>query len=266
MKKMKVFLGPCMLESWDLSAKVAHYLVTELKPFENKIDVYFKGSFDKANRTSFESYRGPGLEEGLKILARIKKDFGLKTLTDYHLPEQAEEVAKIVDVLQVPAFLCRQSDIVFAGAQACQKYNRILKIKKGQFLAPQDTQNIVAKASQFLKPEQILLTERGTSFGYNTLVVDMASFEIMKSFGVEAIHDATHCVQRPGGQGKTSGGNRDFIEPLAKAAIAAGASGLFMEIHPSPSEALSDSATQWPMEKTKELLEKLIRIKEACDA
>lgn len=265
MKKMDFFIGPCVLESQELATQIAQTLLEELKPFASEINLHFKGSFDKANRSSIDSYRGPGIEEGLKILEGINKSFGLKTITDYHLPEQAMQVASVVDVLQVPAFLCRQTDMIFAGAEACQKYNRELKVKKGQFLSPEETQNIVNKATHFLSKDKILLTERGTSFGYNNLIVDMASFEIMKSFGVRAIHDATHCVQRPGGLGTSTGGKREQILVLAQAAVAAGADGIFMETHPDPSKAKSDAATALPLNEVKAIVEKLLKIKRALD-
>lgn len=262
MSKMDLFLGPCVLESEQLAMDIAGKLVEDLAPFKDKITLSFKGSFDKANRSSIDSYRGPGLEKGLAILENVAKKYKLPTITDFHLPDQAMEVASVVDTLQVPAFLCRQTDLIIAGAEACAKFNRQLKVKKGQFLSPEETENIVDKASHFISKDRILLTERGTSFGYNNLVVDMASFQIMKSFGVRTIHDATHCVQRPGGLGKSTGGKREQIFSLAKAAVAAGADGVFMEVHPHPEKALSDSTTQLPLERAKEIIEKLLLIKE----
>lgn len=261
-RKLDFFIGPCVLESEDLAMRIADHLVCELKPFENKITLTFKGSFDKANRTSIDSYRGPGIDEGMRIMEKVKTSFGLKTLTDFHENSQAMKLAEVIDVLQVPAFLCRQTDIIAAGANACKKYNRILKVKKGQFLSPEETKNIVDKASTIIELDQILLTERGSSFGYNNLVVDMASFQIMKSFGVKAIHDATHCVQRPGGLGNQTGGKREQILVLAKAAVAAGADGIFMETHPNPEKAMSDSATSLPLDNIKNIVEQLIRIYE----
>jgi 2-dehydro-3-deoxyphosphooctonate aldolase (KDO 8-P synthase) len=265
MKKMDFYIGPCVIESADLAKEIAETLLKDLEPFMSEINLHFKGSFDKANRSSFTSYRGPGIEDGLKILEMINKQYGLPTLTDYHIPDQAEAVAQVVNVLQVPAFLCRQTDMIFAGAQACKKYDRELKIKKGQFLSPEETKNIVDKASHFLPKEKIILTERGSSFGYNNLVVDMASFQIMKSFGVRAIHDATHCVQRPGGLGTATGGKREQILVLAKAAVAAGADGIFMECHPIPEKALSDSATALPLHSVKSVVEKLLKIRRAVE-
>lgn len=261
--KMDFFIGPCVLESRDLAMQIAERLVKDLEPFKNKINLHFKGSFDKANRSSFTSYRGPGLEEGLKIMQEVNKTFGIPTITDFHLPDQAEAVASVVHVLQVPAFLCRQTDMIHSGALACTKYKRDLKVKKGQFLSPEETKNIVDKAvSAGLSKDHILLTERGSSFGYNNLVVDMASFQIMKSFGVRTVHDATHCVQRPGGLGTSTGGKREQILTLARAAVAAGADGVFMECHPDPAKALSDSATALPLDQVKGIVEKLLAIKE----
>lgn len=264
MSKVDFFIGPCVLESEALAMEVAERLVKDLEPFKDKITLNFKGSFDKANRSAIDSYRGPGIDEGLRILEKVSKEFGLPTITDFHLPEQAEIVASVVDTIQVPAFLCRQTDIILAGAEACKKHNARLKVKKGQFLAPADTKNIVDKAANYLDKSQILLTERGTSFGYNNLIVDMASFQIMKSFGVQTIHDCTHSVQMPGGLGKATGGKRDQIFTLAKAAAAAGADGFFMEAHPNPEKALSDATSQLPIEKIKDLVGTLLRIKEAA--
>ena len=260
--KLDLFIGSCVLESEEMSLRIADKLVKELKPFEDRITLTYKGSFDKANRTSINSYRGPGIDEGMRILQKVKDTFGLPVLTDFHEASQAMKLATLVDVLQVPAFLCRQTDIIAAGAEACAKYGRILKVKKGQFLSPEETKNIVDKATTFLPKNQILLTERGSSFGYNNLVVDMASFQIMKSFGVKTVHDATHCVQRPGGLGNATGGKREQILVLAKAAIAAGADGIFMETHPDPDKALSDPATSLPLDQIKSIVEQLLRIYE----
>jgi 2-dehydro-3-deoxyphosphooctonate aldolase (KDO 8-P synthase) len=260
--KMMLFSGPCVLESEELAFEIAGFLKESLTPFSDRLDLTFKGSFDKANRSSVDSYRGPGIEKGLAILAKVKKELSLPVITDFHLPEQAEEVASVVDTLQIPAFLCRQTDLIVAGAKACAKYDRQLKIKKGQFLSPEETSNIVHKVENFLPKEKIILTERGSSFGYNNLVVDMASFMIMKSFGVRTVHDATHCVQKPGGLGDKTGGKREQIEVLAKAALAAGADGLFMECHPNPTKALSDATTCLELSKMPVMIEKLLRIYE----
>lgn len=258
-----IFSGPCVLESEELALEIAQSLQEQLKPFGDKVKLTFKGSFDKANRTSINSYRGPGIEKGLKIMEAVKAKTGLPVITDFHLPEQAEEVASVCNVLQIPAFLCRQTDMIIAGAEACKKYNGTLKIKKGQFLSPGETKNIVEKAENFISKDQILLTERGTSFGYNNLIVDMASFSIMKSFGVKTIHDATHCVQRPGGLGNKTGGKREQILVLARAAVAAGADGVFMECHPNPEKALSDASTSLELTKVGSIVESLLKIKEA---
>lgn len=264
MKKIDFFVGTCVVESEELTLRVAESLKKSLAPFEKEIQLTYKGSFDKANRTSLDSFRGLGLEEGLRILEKVKNDLDLPLITDFHEPEQAEAVADVVDVLQVPAFLCRQTDLVTAGARACAKYKRRLNIKKGQFLSPWDVEHIIVKACDFLSPDRILLTERGSCFGYNNLVVDMASFKIMESFGVQTIHDCTHCVQRPGGSGKKSGGRRESIQVLARAAAAAGACGFFMECHPTPSQALSDAATSLPLEDIPPLVESLLRVMKAA--
>jgi 2-dehydro-3-deoxyphosphooctonate aldolase (KDO 8-P synthase) len=260
--KLKLFIGPCVLESEALAMTIAESLVRDLEQFNAKIDLTFKGSFDKANRTSIKSYRGPGLEEGLRILEKVRTEFKLPVITDFHAPGQADAVASVVDVLQVPAFLSRQTDMIVAGAEACKKYNRILKVKKAQFMSPEETENIVTKAEELLPKEQIYLTERGTCFGYNNLIVDMASFQIMKGFGVKTVFDATHAVQRPGGRGTSTGGKREQIVVLAKAAIAAGADGVFMETHPEPAKALSDSATALELTKIKEIVETLVKLYE----
>ncbi len=260
MKPLELFIGPCMLESRELAMEVAKELKNQLAPFEGQIRMSFKGSFDKANRSSIDSYRGPGLEKGLAILSEVKEKYGYELITDFHTPEQAQEVAKVVDTLQVPAFLCRQTDMIIAGAKACAENKGRLKIKKGQFLSPAETKNIVDKAENFLPKESILLTERGSSFGYNHLIVDMTSFQIMKSFGVTTIHDATHCVQRPGALGKVTGAYREGIPALARAALAAGADGIFMECHPNPEKAKSDSTSCLKVTEVRELIGGLLKI------
>lgn len=218
----------------------------------------FKASFDKANRTSANSERGSGIEEGLAILARVKSELGLPVTTDIHLPEQAAIAASVVDILQIPAFLCRQSDLLEAAAATGKPVN----VKKGQFLAPWDTRNIVEKLRAF-DADGIMLTERGTSFGYNTLVVDMPGLETMRSYGVPVCFDATHSAQRPGGAGETTGGVRESIPAMARAAVAVGIDALFLETHPDPEHALSDAATQWPLDRLEGLLESLARIRDA---
>lgn len=259
---LEFFIGPCVLESEALAMEIAESLTKNLEPFKDRMTLTFKGSFDKANRSSIDSYRGPGLEEGLRILQKIKDDFGLPVITDFHYPEQADAVAEVCDVLQVPAFLCRQTDMILAGAKACAEKGSRLKVKKGQFLSPEETKNIVDKAKTYLKEDAILLTERGTTFGYNRLIVDMASFEIMKSFGVKTVHDATHCVQRPGGLGTSTGGAREQIPALAKAAIAAGADGVFMETHPTPDKAKSDPTNCMDLKLIPSMVESLLKIYE----
>lgn len=265
MKKLNLICGLCVLESEELALEVAEKIQEAIKPVEDKVHFTFKGSFDKANRSSFDSYRGPGMEKGLEILSKVQATFNVPTLTDIHLPEQCETVASVVDILQVPAFLCRQTDLVVAAAKACEKFGRELNVKKGQFLSPEEANNIVKKVEGFLPVSSLMLTERGTSFGYNNLVVDMSSFKIMKSFGTRVIHDATHCVQRPGGLGKSTGGKREQIEVLARAAIAAGADGIFMETHPTPDKALSDPATCLDLKKVGEVVGQLVKIKEVVD-
>lgn len=255
--KLLTFCGPCVLESQELATEIAGFLKENLN---DSFELVFKGSFDKANRTSIDSYRGPGIDLGLKILESIKKDFSLPTVTDIHLPEQADQVASVVDYVQIPAFLCRQTDLIVSSAEACAKYGKSLKIKKGQFLAPWDTINIVKKIGSILPADRIYLTERGSSFGYNNLIVDMASFDEMKKSGAKAIYDATHSVQRPGGLGHQTGGKREQIVTLAKAAMAAGADGVFMEAHPNPEKALSDSATCLPLKEVPYILENLLKI------
>lgn len=215
----------------------------------------FKASFDKANRTSAGTTRGAGMEAGLQIIADTASKFGLPCTTDIHLPEQAAEVAPVIDLLQIPAFLCRQSDLLEAAAAT----GRPVNVKKGQFLAPNDTKNIVEKLASF-GASGTMLTERGTSFGYNTLIVDMPGLEIMRSFGVPVCFDATHSAQRPGGMGASSGGVRESIPAMVRAAVAVGIDALFLEVHPDPAHALSDAATQWPLARARELLEQVKRL------
>ncbi|MCY4643024.1 MAG: 3-deoxy-8-phosphooctulonate synthase [Bacteriovoracales bacterium] len=262
--RVDFFIGTCVIEGESETLEVARFLKKELAFLEERIRLTYKGSFDKANRTSLDSFRGPGLGEGLRILEKIKGETGLSVITDFHDPSQAESVARVVDTLQIPAFLCRQTDMIASGAKACARYKRRLNIKKGQFLAPWDVEHIANKAKAFLPMENILITERGTSFGYNNLVVDMSSFETMKSMGLQTVHDCTHCVQRPGGLGKTSGGKRESIVTLAKAAAAAGADGFFMECHPDPPKALSDAATSLPLDRVRPLVETLLEIRDVC--
>ncbi len=216
------------------------------------LNYVFKASFDKANRTSGNTARGDGMEAGLAILREVGDRFGLPTTTDVHLPDQADPVAAVVDLLQVPAFLCRQTDLL----EACAKTRRPVNVKKGQFLAPEDTKNIVEKLRSFGAAD-VMLTERGTTFGYHALVVDMPGLEVMRAFGVPVCFDATHSAQRPGAAGGASGGNRDAIPALARAAAAVGIDALFLEVHPDPANALSDRETQWPLDRAEELLKQV---------
>ncbi len=248
--------GPCVIESeqlvMDTAGRVAE-IATSLG-----IPYIFKSSFDKANRTSITSFRGPGLEKGLAILKKVKDQFSLPVLTDVHTEEQATEAGKVVDVLQIPAFLCRQTDLLIAAA----KTGTVVNVKKGQFLSPIEMGNAVKKMEE-CGNRRIVLTERGSSFGYHNLVVDMRSFPILRSFGYPVVFDATHSVQLPGGGGTKSSGQREFVEPLACAAAGAGVDGFFMEVHPDPDTALSDGPNMVPLHQLKSLLERVLRI---CDA
>jgi len=219
------------------------------------MSLIYKSSFDKANRSSYESYRGPGLEQGLAILAQVKKELGLPLLTDVHEDTPLDEVADVVDVLQTPAFLCRQTNFI----QRVAAQGKPVNIKKGQFLAPWDMQNVVDKASA-TGNEQIMVCERGASFGYNTLVSDMRGLAVMRDTGCPVVFDATHSVQQPGGLGKSSGGQREHVSVLARAAVAAGISGLFMETHENPEQALSDGPNSWPLDQMADLLGMLLQI------
>lgn len=248
--------GPCLAESLGMCQDVAG-TVSELCK-ELGLNYIFKASFDKANRTSGNSVRGFGMDEGLEIIQTVGKEFGLPTTTDIHLPDQAEPVAKVVDILQIPAFLSRQSDILEASAATGKPVN----VKKGQFLAPHDTKNIVEKLRSY-DSKGIMLTERGTSFGYNTLIVDMPGLEVMRSYGVPVCFDATHSAQRPGGAGTATGGVRESIPAMVRAAIAVGIDALFLEVHPDPDNALSDSATQWKLSRIREILEPAVALHQA---
>ncbi len=252
----ELLAGPCVIEDEGIVMEIAEKVkaITD----ELGIDYYFKASFDKANRTSIHSYRGPGLEEGLKILQKVKDKYGLKVVTDIHEPYQAEPVSKVVDMIQIPAFLCRQTDLLVAAA----KTGKLINVKKAQFLAPWDMKNVINKLVESGN-NNILICERGTSFGYNNLVVDMTGLIEMKKFGYPIIFDATHSVQKPGGKGNTSGGNREFVEYIAKAAVAIGVDGLFMEVHPDPDKALSDGPNMVKLSELKQILRKIIAIKKA---
>jgi 2-dehydro-3-deoxyphosphooctonate aldolase (KDO 8-P synthase) len=240
--------GPCVIESKQLALDTAGMLKEICA--ELGVPFIYKSSYDKANRSSGKSFRGPGVDEGLKILAEVKLQIGVPVLTDVHEAGEIDAAAAVVDVLQTPAFLCRQTDFINAVASAGKPVN----IKKGQFLAPGDMKNVVAKARQASGKDNILVCERGVSFGYNNLVSDMRSLAIMRETGCPVVFDATHSVQLPGGQGTVSGGQREFVPVLARAAVASGVSGLFMETHPDPDKALSDGPNAWPLAKMRQLL------------
>ncbi|HIP53427.1 MAG TPA: 3-deoxy-8-phosphooctulonate synthase [Chromatiales bacterium] len=247
--------GPCVVESEQLALDTAG----ELKEITRRLGIPFiyKSSFDKANRSSGESYRGPGQEEGLRVLAEVKRQIDVPVLTDVHEDTPLAEVAEVVDVLQTPAFLCRQTNFIRAVA----RQGRPVNIKKGQFLAPWDMVHVVAKARSEGN-DQIMVCERGVSFGYNNLVSDMRSLAVMRETGCPVVYDATHSVQLPGGQGASSGGQREFVPVLARAAVAAGIAGLFMETHPHPDKALSDGPNSWPLNRIESLLEVLMALDE----
>ncbi|MCU0913648.1 MAG: 3-deoxy-8-phosphooctulonate synthase [Planctomycetes bacterium] len=233
--------GPCVMESEELCLQIAARLVQISAA--TGVGIIFKASFDKANRSSISSYRGPGLTEGMKILAKVRRATGLPVMTDVHEPAQAVEAAKTVDCLQVPAFLCRQTDLLCA----CAGTGRPVSIKKGQFLSPAEMGNVVEKM-RACKNDKIILTERGTFFGYNRLVNDMTGLAVMQQLGCPVVFDATHSTQQPGGLGAASGGRREMAPLLARAAVAAGANGLFLEVHPKPDQALSDAASMLPLD------------------
>jgi len=245
--------GPCVIESEQLNLKTAETLknITD----ELSIPFIFKSSFDKANRSSHSSFRGPGLEEGLRILEKIKTELGVPVLTDVHEDTPFDEVADVVDVLQTPAFLCRQTNFIQSVAKAGKPVN----IKKGQFMAPWDMGNVVEKA-RAVGNQQVMVCERGYSFGYNNLVSDMRGLAVMRETSAPVVYDATHSVQLPGGQGSCAGGQREHVPVLARVAIASGISGLFMESHPDPANALSDGPNSWPLPRMKELLTTLVEI------
>jgi 2-dehydro-3-deoxyphosphooctonate aldolase (KDO 8-P synthase) len=245
--------GPCVIESEGLALETS----AQLKAMAEKLGIPFiyKSSFDKANRSSSQSYRGPGMEEGLRILEKVQRDIGVPVLTDVHEDTPLDEVADVVDVLQTPAFLCRQTNFIHNVARTGKPVN----IKKGQFLAPWDMGNVVDKARE-TGNEQIMVCDRGYTFGYNNLISDMRSLSVMRDTGCPVVFDATHSVQLPGGQGSSSGGQREFVPVLARAAVAAGISGIFMETHPDPAQALSDGPNAWPLDKMAALLETLMTI------
>lgn len=252
---LSFILGPCVVES----AQHALFMAQEINDICKVVGVRFvyKSSFDKANRSSIESFRGGGMEFGLEVLAQVKDEIGVPVITDIHEPWQAEKVGDIADILQIPAFLCRQTDLLVAAA----KTGKAVNVKKGQFLAPWDVKNIVEKLRD-AGCEKILLTERGASFGYNNLVVDFRSFPIMREFGVPVVFDVTHSLQLPGGLGKATGGQSQYIENLARAGVACGVDAVFMEVHDNPTKAPSDGPNQLPLERLEKLLLKLKRIHE----
>jgi 2-dehydro-3-deoxyphosphooctonate aldolase (KDO 8-P synthase) len=249
-------LGPCVIESHDLTLRIADTLAQLAARLE--LPVIFKASFDKANRTSGKSFRGPGLFEGLKTLGAVKQRTGLPLITDVHETQQIEAVAEVCDVIQIPAFLARQTDLVLAAARTGKTVN----VKKGQFMAPWDMKNVVSKMHE-VENRRLLLTERGSTFGYNTLVSDMRSIPWMQDLGCPVIFDATHSVQMPGGAGDRSGGDRRMVPHLARAAVAAGCDGLFLETHPRPDEALSDGPNMVPLDELPRLVETCLRLRAA---
>lgn len=245
--------GPCVIESESLVMQVAEYMATLTQRLG--IPYIFKASFDKANRSSHDSYRGPGMSAGLEILNKVKQQIGIPVLTDIHEDTPLDEVASIVDVLQTPAFLCRQTNFI----QNVARCGKPVNIKKGQFLSPWDMQHVIHKAHA-VGNHQIMVCERGASFGYNNLISDMRSLEVMKGFNVPVVFDATHSVQLPGGQGSASGGQREFVPVLARAATAVGVAGIFMETHPNPEKALSDGPNSWPLDQMASLLQTLMAL------
>jgi 2-dehydro-3-deoxyphosphooctonate aldolase (KDO 8-P synthase) len=245
--RLTIIAGPCVIESKEHALMMARECAERVKGAG--LDYVFKSSFDKANRSSVKSFRGHGIEQGLEILQRVKEEAGIPVLTDIHEISHVEPAAKVVDILQIPAFLCRQTDLIVAAAQSGKAVN----VKKGQFLAPHDTRNIIEKA-RAVGCEKIMLTERGVSFGYNNLVVDMRSFPIMRGFGVPVVYDVTHSLQLPGGLGHATGGQSEYIEPLARAGVACGVDAVFMEVHDNPSVAPSDGPNMLPLERLEALL------------
>jgi 2-dehydro-3-deoxyphosphooctonate aldolase (KDO 8-P synthase) len=255
---LTIIAGPCVIEDAETTLQIAAYLKKLSQELE--LQLVFKASFDKANRTSIHSFRGPGLEKGLKILARVKAELDLMILSDVHESRQIEEASQILDIIQIPAFLCRQTDFLLAAARSAKPIN----IKKGQFLAPWDMANIVEKIRS-TGNQRVILTERGASFGYNNLVVDFRGIQIMQSTGCPVIFDATHSVQLPGGDGTRSGGQREYAPLLARAAVAAGADGLFLEVHPDPDSALCDGPNSLPLDQLRGLFTQLIAIHQAIE-
>lgn len=250
-----IIAGPCVIEEYSIMLKIAK----TLKDITQKLGLsyIFKASYDKANRTSISSFRGPGIDEGLEMLSSIKKEVGVPVTSDIHLMEEAEKASKVLDLIQIPAFLCRQTDFILAAARTGKPVN----IKKGQFLAPWDMANVIKKAES-TGNKNLLITERGASFGYNNLVSDMRSIPIMQKTGCPVVFDATHSVQLPGGQGDSSGGNREYAPVLARAAVAAGADAVFMEIHPDPDKALCDGPNSLRLDDAEKIITQLARIRD----
>jgi len=248
--------GPCVLESEEMAREIAR----EMQAITDRLGIsyVFKASFDKANRTSLDSFRGPGLDEGLRQLGRIRAEVGVAVVSDVHEANQLERAADVLDIIQIPAFLCRQTDLLVAAARTGKTVN----LKKGQFVSPWDMEHAVNKL-RAAGCTRLLLTERGAGFGYNNLVVDMRSLPVMRSLGCPVIYDATHSVQLPGGMGGRSGGQREFIPPLSRAAMAAGIDGLFMEVHPDPDKALCDGPNSWPLDQVESLLRQLLAVRDA---
>ena len=253
-EKLLLIAGPCSLEGIDTCRPVAEALAA-LQEKHSELNILFKGSFDKANRTSIGSNRGTGLDAGMEIFQTIKAEYGFRAITDIHTPEQCATVGAVVDALQIPAFLCRQTDLLLAAA----KTECAINVKKGQFLSPYEMEFVTNKLEE-AGAKEIWQTERGTTFGYQNLVVDMRSFSIMAGNGHPSIIDATHCVQLPGAAGGISGGQREFVPVMARAALAAGANGVFLETHPNPEKAISDAASQVPLGELPELVESLLRV------
>ena len=257
-KKFTLIAGPCVIESREMVLNIAKTIKNITDSLN--IDYVFKASFDKANRSSSGSFRGPGIEKGLSILKEVKETLGVKVLTDIHESQQAKKIANAVDIIQIPAFLCRQTDLLLASAHAIKGTNKAINIKKGQFLAPWDMKQVVKKLRE-AGVKNLFLTERGTSFGYNTLVVDFRALPQLSNLGCPVIFDATHSVQQPGGRGHSSGGQREFVAPLTRAAAAVGIDGIFMEVHPNPEQALSDGPNMITPERLEPILKEVIKIK-----
>ncbi len=256
MYKFKLISGPCVIESEEITMLIAEKMMRITESLN--LEYFFKASFDKANRSSIFSYRGPGIDQGLRILRKVKDTYGLKIATDIHEPWQADRVADVADIIQIPAFLCRQTDLLIAAA----KTGKIINVKKAQFMAPWDMKNVVTKLEE-AGNRNIMLCERGTSFGYNALVVDITGILEMKKLGYPVVMDATHSVQKPGGQGTTTGGNREYAEPIAKAGVVAGVDALFFEVHPDPDKALSDGLNMVRLDEFEDILIRIIKVYDA---